>query len=281
MMDTVLNSKDDRKARIAAFLFALILLFLILYPFWSYTFPPPEKAGILVSFGEFEVTGGDDIKVSQLEEVEEPDDGEKREKTSELIQKQEERAKKAASKVETVNSKVASAEASPVVINEKAKTKNKVVQESKEAVAEKKAAEEAKKKEEYERAKKQFGDLLGKGTGKGGKTGNAGDPGGDPSTSALSGLSKGSGKIQGGLSDRGLLYEPEIDENSQKSGKVVVKVCVNNRGEVTEASYTQRGSTTTDSGLVKAAIDGSKKYRFSKSPIDKQCGTITIEFKLK
>ncbi|WP_235291903.1 hypothetical protein [Portibacter lacus] len=281
-MDHVLNSKDDRRAKIAAFIFALILLFLILYPFWSYTFPPPEKAGILVSFGEIEMVGGDDVKESQQEEVETPDDGEKEKKQSEVFQETEKQTpKKSAPETPVVVSKTAKQEVSEVVAKDEVSKKSVDAEKAKEDLAAQKAAAEAKKKADYEKAKKQFGDLLGKGTGKGNETGNAGDPNGDPNTNALKGISKGKGNIQGGLSDRGLMYEPEIEENSQKAGVVVVKVCVDRSGKVIEASYTQRGSTTTDTGLVKAAIDGSKRYRFSKSPIEKQCGTITIEFKLK
>jgi len=281
MMDSVLNSKDDRKARIAAFIFAIFLLILILYPFWSYTFPPPEQEGILVSFGEINIQGGDEIKLSQKEEVESPDDGEKQKQSSPVLEKREKESSKAKETVNAVKSKITPTEESPVSIKEKQTAKSAKVPENKEDLAKKKAAAEAKKKDEFEKAKKQFGDLLGKGSGKGSDNGNAGDPNGEPNTNALQGISKGKGKIQGGLSNRGLLYEPEIDENSQKSGKVVVKVCVDKSGEVVDASYTQRGSTTTDSGLVKAAIEGAKGYRFSKSPLDRQCGTITIEFKLK
>jgi len=172
-----------------------------------------------------------------------------------------------------LTSKIKSPVVSTELVSEKSAAKNDA-QENKEAA-------EAKKKAEYEKAKKRFGDILGKGKGSSVTSGNAGDKLGDPNRDALKGVSKGNGKIAGGLADRGLASEPDINENSQKSGIVVVKVCVGKDGRVSEASFTQRGSTTTDSDLVSAAIDGAKRYRFSKSPIEKQCGTITIEFKLK
>ncbi|WP_235296868.1 hypothetical protein [Portibacter marinus] len=280
-MDISLNSKDDRRAKIAAFIFALILLFLILYPFWSYTFPPPEKEGILVAFGEVEVVGGNDEEDNQQTESNVVEDGEKVEKKSEPLPENKPAEPKSQTKKEVVVSEVAKEKESEVVINEKVTAKSPSAEDLKKEEEAKRAAEEARKKAEYEKAKKQFGDLLGKGKGDGSSTGNAGDPQGDPNTDVLKGMSKGNGRIEGGLADRGLIFEPQINENSQKAGIVVVRVCVNNQGEVIESNYTQRGSTTTDSDLVSVAIEGAKKYRFSKSPIEKQCGTITIEFKLR
>lgn len=280
------GQKDKRRAKIAAALFALLLFFLILYPFWSYTFPPPGQEGILVSFGEIEIGGSDALNESQQEqEVETPDNANKEKQQSEVFQKNEKTPPKVDSKVAAIKTKSATEEVSEVVVKEKT-TAKKVVAESvvkptEQEVAAQKAADEAKKKAEYEQAKKQFGSLLSKGVGQNADSGNAGDPAGDPNTDALSGISKGDGKIGGGLANRGLVFAPEIDENSQKAGKVVVRVCVNNKGEVIEAKYTQKGSTTTDTDLMSVAIAGAKRYKFSRSPIDKQCGTVTIEFKLK
>ena len=96
----------------------------------------------------------------------------------------------------------------------------------------------------------------------------------------MEGISTGSGRVGGGLSNRGLLFEPNFQDSSQKVGKVVIKICVDNKGRVVSAKYTQKGSTTTDAELVKLAVDNSKKYIFSMSDIEEQCGTITVEFKL-
>jgi hypothetical protein len=150
-----------------------------------------------------------------------------------------------------------------------------------EAEAKKKADQEAQEKAEYEKAKKQFGDSFGGGKGKTDKPGNQGDPNGDPDAKKLEGISTGSGMVGGGLGDRGVLFEPKISDNSQKTGTVVVRVCVDRNGDVVSADYTQKGSTTADSELRQIAISSSKKFRFSKSSVDKQCGTITIDFKVR
>ncbi len=107
---------------------------------------------------------------------------------------------------------------------------------------------------------------------------NQGDPLGSPGAEALRGISKGEGKVGGGLEGRGVMYKPEIIEHSQKSGKVVVQVCVDSKGKVVSAIYTQRGSTTTDVDLVEAAEFAAKKYIFSPGAFEKECGTIAIQF---
>jgi TonB family protein len=106
----------------------------------------------------------------------------------------------------------------------------------------------------------------------------SGDPLGEPDATVLEGISKGKGKVGGGLDERGVLYEPEIVEQSQESGRVVVRVCVDKNGRVIRANYTQKGSTTTDRELVEIAEISAKKYRFTPSTYEEQCGTITINF---
>ncbi len=159
--------------------------------------------------------------------------------------------------------------------------------------ARKKAEADAKKKADDERAKrdadaKALKDKLagglggsGKGSGSGGKTGNQGQPDGDPDGKALDGISTGTGTIGGGLGGRDVVSKPAITDSSQKQGKVVVEICVDEDGNVSSANYTQRGSNTSDSQLISLAVANAKRYKFSKGGADKQCGTITYNFKLQ
>ena len=121
----------------------------------------------------------------------------------------------------------------------------------------------------------------GDGKGETGTSGNQGDPNGDPNADNLEGISTGSGDIGGNLGGRGVLYKPVIRDKSQKTGTVNLKVCVDGDGNVIEARYTQSGSTTGDPGLKRTAIAGAKKYKFQKSSLDKQCGTIKIKFRVQ
>lgn len=151
---------------------------------------------------------------------------------------------------------------------EEAKRKAK---EAKQQAAEAEAAKKA-------QAKSKFSSLI-KSTDTSGEP-SKGQADGHPDASALEGLSKGRGVVGDGLGDRGLVYAPKISDNTQKEGTVVVKICVNSAGKVISSDFTQKGSTTLDSHLVALAKSSAKKYKFQKSSADRQCGNITIEFKL-
>lgn len=88
------------------------------------------------------------------------------------------------------------------------------------------------------------------------------------------------GTIGGGLEGRGVVYTPTIQDYSQKTGRVVVRICVDRSGRVISAEYTQAGSTTSDGDLRNIAVTNAKKFKFSPGSIDRQCGTITVDFKL-
>ncbi len=106
-----------------------------------------------------------------------------------------------------------------------------------------------------------------------------------------SGNEGGESNIEGGgsgltgyvdLKDRsivGSLPKPEnIPDNT--SGRVVIDVVVDDRGEVTHATYRAQGSTTNNSKLVDAARTAALKARFTTSDEFTQAGTITYIFNL-
>ncbi|MCB0634690.1 MAG: redoxin family protein, partial [Lewinella sp.] len=104
-------------------------------------------------------------------------------------------------------------------------------------------------------------------------------PSADPTSPEISLAAPPSGKII--LPDREVITSPPIAENSMAEGTVVIAVCVDQNGDVIVASFTQRGSTTADRKLVDAALKNAKAWKFSKSTVEKQCGTITYNFKIK
>ncbi len=163
------------------------------------------------------------------------------------------------------------------------------------------AAADQKRREQEEKDKKkgQFGGTFGKpgssGTGQGntGKPGNQGTPGGTgdnpfgKSSGDGGGTGGGSGtgtgvSIGGGLSGRKVVSRPRIVDTSQKVGKIVIEICVDAAGAVTQADYTQRGSTTTDTELRNKALAAAKQYRFAASTSGvSECGPVTFTFKLQ
>ena len=125
---------------------------------------------------------------------------------------------------------------------------------------------------------------LGKGKGETGKPGNQGDPGGDPNADRVTGISTGSGVVEG-LGGRGATTRNTPQDNSSETGTVVVRVCIDKNGNVVEAKFSQKGektsSTVTSGRLVNLAVESAKKWKFSPGEVDKQCGWIIFNFKAK
>ena len=87
--------------------------------------------------------------------------------------------------------------------------------------------------------------------------------------------------IRGVLGNRKVIKSPVIKDQSQKKGRVVVKICVGSDGKVLSSKYTMMGSTTSDSYLINLAEKGARQYLFSTSPNPKECGNVVIDFQLK
>ncbi len=162
------------------------------------------------------------------------------------------------------------------------------------------AQEEADRKrqeqEEYDKKKGKFGNAFGGGSGTGsgntGKPGNQGQPGGagsnpfgqGPGAGGGSGGGSGTGtgvSIGGGLAGRKVVGRPNMVDNTQKVGKIMLEVCVDSDGSVVSADYTLRGSTTNDGELRSKAIQWAKQHRFAPSDNPKECGTFAFNFQVK
>ncbi len=122
----------------------------------------------------------------------------------------------------------------------------------------------------------------GTGTGRGntGKPGNQGQPDGDPDSKNLDkGFGRGPGTVNG-FGGRSATA-PQLKENSQKTGRVVIAVCVNADGTVISADYKAVGSDSNDPELIDAAKRNARQYKFAKGSAEKQCGSITYNFKVQ
>ncbi len=272
-LDTTIQSQEQTsqgKGWIVSLVVHIMVILAFLLPMIAIKNPPPEQEGLLVNLGL-------------------PDEGEGQETPKGTESKPQPAAAAETKEVkpappvnartptrEVKSQKMTSAVDSPVSSKEASAKK------AAEADAQREAAEQARQQEAYNKTKKSYGDLLGTG-GKGntGKPGSQGDPNGDPNASNLTGISTGSGRVGGGLGNRGVLHEPQINDRSQKTGRVVISVCVDKNGKVLKAEYTQKGSTTTDSELKEIARKAALQFTFTQSDIEEQCGTITVDFKIK
>ena len=91
----------------------------------------------------------------------------------------------------------------------------------------------------------------------------------------------GNDQLDEGLRGRGLVGNlPVPSYPGNVSGKIVIRVAVNQHGEVISAAYEPKGSTSSDEALIAAAIEAAKRARFTESRSFAQGGTITYNFRL-
>lgn len=127
--------------------------------------------------------------------------------------------------------------------------------------------------------------LPSQGEGEGRGFGNQGNINGSPDSKSRVGGSTGSSRGHSfSLSGRHVVGGlPNPAYNVQASGKVIVAITVNQSGSVTKATYSPKGSTTSDSRLIHAALAAAQRARFN---VDQdapsiQTGFITYIFNLQ
>lgn len=260
------EQENRKKGFIGSAIGLTLIIALLIIPMFFYQNPPPEAEGILVNLGDGFGEGdpesldpaAEETPVEEDEPVEEPVEEEK------PVEKPKEETKPTNKTPE-----------------KKVVTTTDPEAEAIKAQKEKEAQDAQKKKEADEKAKKRAENLKKK---PGGTTDKPGDPGaenGDEDSPNLGKLSTGTGNVGGGLSNRGALSKPKIQSNTNKTGTVVLKVCVDSSGKVVEADFTQSGSTTNDADLISVAKKNALQWKFETSLIDKQCGTISYVFKVE
>lgn len=91
----------------------------------------------------------------------------------------------------------------------------------------------------------------------------------------------GNDQLDEGLRGRGLVGNlPVPSYPGNVSGKIVIRVTVDQNGRVTSATYEPKGSTSSDAALIAAAVEAAKRARFTESRSFAQGGTITYNFRL-
>lgn len=288
------EQEDKRTGYWVSLIFHLLLLLLFLIPCFNLLQeqPPEQQQGIIVAFGnpESEVKSNpkkSEKSVTSTKKASTPPPTPKKSNTKKAATKAV--ATKVVSETIDESSEIAASKKKAAEEKREAEAKAKAAAEleaAKEAERQRKEAEEKARQEEAReraeaksKAKSKFSSLFGKGDED--AADSKGQTNGKPNASALDGLSTGSGKIGDGLGERGTLFIPKIVDDTQKTGRVVVRICVNADGNVMSAKYTQKGSTTTDAHLISVAEKNAKKYKFTKSKIVEQCGNIVIDFKLR
>ncbi len=278
---TFKTKHEKRSARITALiaLILLLLLFVVGPPYMD----PPEEYGVAVNFGTTNFGSG---KKQPLQPIKsEPNNINKpiEPNPSKVV------PTKASSTKEDVLTQD-NAETIAIKKQKEAEAKAKAVADAKAKAEAERIAKEQREKEEKKRkldaliggVSKSEGNAVGS-EGNDNKTGDKGQLDGNPYAPSYFGSSGGgSGGVGYGLNGRGNAIYKTIKQDCNEAGLVIVRIVVNQSGNVIEATPGVKGTTNT----AQCLLDPAKKIALShKWPADtnapaKQIGFVKVNFKL-
>ena len=279
-----LETKHEQNSAKITTLIVVILILLCFVVGQSYQ-DPPEEYGVAVNFGNSDVGKGDRQPLkpvkSQPKEIETPPE-------PDVSKSEPEPAKSAEAKEEVMTED--NSEAIAIKKQKEAEAKAKAVAEAK---AKAEAERVAKEKREQEEKKKKLDALIGgvkksegAETGSEGNDNQSGDKGqldGDPyAPSYFGGKGSGSGGVGYGLNGRGSASFKRLTQDCNESGMVVVKIIVNQNGNVISAEPGVKGTTNKAQCLLDPAkkIALSHKWPTAPNAPTRQIGFVSVNFKL-
>lgn len=278
------RTKHERNSAKLTALITVILV-LLLFVVGTKYMDPPEEYGVAVNFGNSNVGSGNvqpkqPVK-SEPREIEEPPQ-------PDVSKAEPEPAKTSEVKEEVLTAD--NAEEIAIKKQKEAEAKAKAIAEAK---AKAEAERIAKEKREQEEKKKKLDALIGgvsksegSETGSEGNDNKAGDKGqldGNPyAPSYFGGQGSGSGGVGYGLNGRGRASFQRLKQDCNESGMVIVKIIVNQSGNVIEAVPGVRGTTNTAECLLEPAKKIALSHKWpadSKAPT-RQIGFVSVNFQL-
>lgn len=273
------HERDSAKVTTLITLILVLLLFVVGAPYMD----PPIEYGVAVNFGTSDFGKGDiqplkPIK-SEPREINEP-------YQPEVTKTQPTKASETKEEVLTQDNE-----------EDIAIQKQKQAEANAKAIADAKAKAEAeriaKEKQEQDDKKRKLDALIGgvsksEGTATGGegndnKAGDKGQLDGDPYAPSYFGSGgSGSGGVGYGLNGRGKPDYTPLKQNCNESGLVIVRIVVNNNGNVIEAEPGVKGTTNTAPCLLEPAkkIALSHKWKPDSNAPTKQIGFVKVNFQL-
>ena len=272
--------RDSAKLTALISVILLLLLFVVGAPYMD----PPVEYGISVNFGTTDFGQGDvqplkpiksePLNINKPAEVEpvKAETSKSSEKKEEVLTQEDEEAIAIKKQKEAENNAKAIADA-------KAKAESDRI---------------AKEKRELDEKKRKLDALIGgvsksegSATGGEGNDNKAGDKGqldGNPYASSYFGApGTGSGGVGYGLNGRGNASYKTLKQDCNESGMVIVRIVVNNNGNVIEAEPGVKGTTNTAACLLEPAKKIALSHKWtpdSKAPA-KQIGFVKVNFKLE
>lgn len=272
--------RDSAKLTALISVILLLLLFVVGAPYMD----PPVEYGISVNFGTTDFGQGDvqplkpiksePLNINKPAEVEpvKAETSKSSEKKEEVLTQEDEEAIAIKKQKEAENNAKAIADA-------KAKAESDRI---------------AKEKRELDEKKRKLDALIGgvsksegSATGGEGNDNKAGDKGqldGNPYASSYFGApGTGSGGVGYGLNGRGNASYKTLKQDCNESGMVIVRIVVNNNGNVIEAEPGVKGTTNTAACLLEPAKKIALSHKWTPDPKApaKQIGFVKVNFKLE
>ncbi len=293
----ILETKYEKKSLIITTILYVLLILLLLLLGLKY-FDPPKEKGILVNFGTTEMGQGDTqptkpVKTAPEQNIPEPTPQPQTQPTSSEVK--EEVATQDTEDAPVIKEEEDKKEITPEKNEpEKEKPEEEVPEEETKPVE--KETEEVPEKKPDPKPDKAVTDAMDNllngpendgeaenGEGNDKTAGDKGDPDGDPNAKSYYGTGKGlDGDGNYRLGGREALTKTKYTQECNESGTVVVKIEVDQNGNVIKATPGEKGTTNSDPCLLKpakrAALD-TKFNKDSKAP-SRQVGYITYVFKL-
>tara|TARA_R110002072_G_scaffold45441_2_gene126420 strand:- start:1643 stop:2491 length:849 start_codon:yes stop_codon:yes gene_type:complete len=272
---------EKNSARLTA-LIAVILLLLLFVVGTTYM-DPPEEYGVAVNFGNSDFGKG---KVQPLKPVK--SEPRKIEEPPQPDVSKSEPTKTSETKEEVLTQE--DLESIAIKKEKQAEAKAKAIADAK---VKAEADRVAKEKREQEEKKKKLDALIGgvsksEGSesgseGNDNKSGDKGQLDGNPyAPSYFGGQGTGNGGVGYGLNGRGKASFKRLKQDCNESGMVIVKIIVNQSGNVISAEPGQRGTTNTAQCLLEPAKKIAMSHKWpsdSKAPT-RQIGFVSVNFKL-
>ena len=296
----IIEQQNERKSAIITAIITFIL-FLILF-FWVLGWPKEDEmplAGVLIDFGTSKSGFGDNstppkqevtppVEEVNIEDVQEPQES--------ATQPQE--TQPSITDEVVTQDQVEAPSVTPEVVEDPRPTQEELdaiaqaqaeadAQAAAEAAAAVQAAAEAQAQAEADELAEQL-DVWGNGG-----DGNT-EPGGDQGVEdgvedgpyndgeSSTGLGdQGTGPALWGLGNRGWVTKPKVQDDSQRFGKVTLKIKVDRNGNIISAEFTNYKSTTTDAVLIRKAKEALKHAKITKdiNAADEDWGYVTFNFK--
>jgi len=114
-----------------------------------------------------------------------------------------------------------------------------------------------------------------------GGRGDQGAPGGNPNSNNYTGGGHGNGgvAISRGLNGRHIASTPAFTDDFNENAKVAVDIHIDAAGNVMDATYQPRGSTTSEASMKAIALRKARQVKFTPGS-DESVGTIIFNFKI-